>query len=77
MNYPIPDNIEDILALQKKPANEEIIVAAIAGVVKIARNEGQSLDELTAEILQDDQLLDSVQRLWLSKITSQVWQSLS
>ena len=32
---------------------KELIATAIAGVVKIARSQGQSLDELTAEVLQD------------------------
>ncbi len=76
MNYPIPANPEEIMALRQKPIDEELIAAAIAGVIKIARSQGQSLDELTAEVLSEDPLLDQVQRRWLSNIVAQAWKSL-
>jgi hypothetical protein len=56
---------------------EEIVAAAIAGVVQIAKNKGQSLEDLTAEVLAEDQVLDQVQRRWLSKIVIQAWKCLS
>ncbi len=77
MNYPIPANPQEIAALQQKPVDEELVAAAIAGVVQIARSQGQSLDELTAEVLAEDNLLDRTQRIWLSNIVIQAWQSLS
>lgn len=77
MNYPIPANPQEIAALQQKPIDEELVAAAIAGVVQIARSQGQSLDELTAEVLAEDNLLDRTQRIWLSNIVIQAWQSLS
>ena len=49
---------------------------AIAGVVRLARRQGQSLDELTAEVMADDPMLDVVQRGWLSKMIAQAWKSL-
>ncbi len=76
MNYPIPASPEEIMALRQKPIDEELIAAAIAGVIKIARSQGQSLDELTAELLSEDPLLDQVQRRWLSNIVTQAWKSL-
>lgn len=76
MDYPIPANTEEILALRNSSINEEIIVSAIAGVVQIARNQGQSLEELTAGILQDDSLLELDRRKWLSEIISQAWMML-
>ncbi|MGV0027242.1 hypothetical protein [Phormidesmis priestleyi] len=76
MNYPIPANPQEIAALRQKPVNEELIVAAIAGVVQVARDKGQSLEELIAEVLADDTLLDRSQRRWLGEIVAQAWERL-
>ncbi|XTZ11878.1 MAG: hypothetical protein ACP8RL_07570 [cyanobacterium endosymbiont of Rhopalodia inflata] len=76
MHYPIPASPEEIFALRSQPVDEEMIVMAIAGVIKLARSQGQSLDELTAEVLQDDPMLDLVQRRWLSHLVEQAWQVL-
>lgn len=73
MNYPIPLNSEEIIALGNKKISEETVATAIAGVIQIAKNKGQSLEELTAEVLAEDPLLDQVQRRWLSKIVTQAW----
>jgi hypothetical protein len=75
-NYPIPDNPQEIVALRQKPVNEELIATAIAGVVQIARSKGQSLEDLTAEVLADDSLLDWEARRWLSDIVTQAWKTL-
>lgn len=53
--------------------SEEMVAQAIANVVKSARYQGKSLEDLIAEVLQDDPILDSVQRQWLSKIVTQAW----
>lgn len=76
MHYPIPVSSQEIVALRQKPVNEELIAAAIAGVVQIARSKGQSLDELTAEVLADDSLLDRDARRWLSDIVAQAWKTI-
>lgn len=76
MNYPIPANPQEIVALRQKPIDEELVAAAIAGVIQIARQAGQSLDDLTAEVLAEDSLLDQAQRRWLSDIVAQAWKSL-
>jgi hypothetical protein len=76
MNYSIPANSQEIAALRQKPVNEELIATAIAGVVHIARSKGQSLEDLKAEVLADDSLLDFESRRWLSDIVSQAWKTL-
>ena len=73
MNYPIPASPEEIIALRQNPIDEELIATAIAGVVKIARSQGKSLEQLTAEVLQEDPLLDQSQRRWLSNVVIQAW----
>ena len=76
MNYPIPTNPQEMIALRQQPLNEELVASAIAGVIQIARSRSQSLDELKAEVLADDNLLDFAQRLWLSDIVAQAWENL-
>ncbi len=75
MNYPIPDSPQQIFALRQQPVDEELVAAVIAGVVKLVRAQGQSLEELTAEVLEDDLVLDIQQRRWLSKLVAQAWES--
>jgi hypothetical protein len=77
MNYPIPDSPQDIVALRQKPIDEELVAAAIAGVIKIVRAQGQSLEELTAQVLAEDAMLDKQQRRWLSQVVAQAWDSIS
>jgi hypothetical protein len=57
MNYPIPDSPQEIFALKQKPVDEELVASAIAGVIRIVRSQGQSLEELTAQLLADDSSL--------------------
>ncbi|MFB2893239.1 hypothetical protein ACE1CI_10030 [Aerosakkonemataceae cyanobacterium BLCC-F50] len=77
MNYPIPANPKEVMALQQKSVDEEIVAAAIAGVIKISRREGKSLEQLTAEVLADDCLLDMQQRRWLKEVVAQAWESIA
>ncbi|MDZ8225416.1 hypothetical protein [Nostoc sp. ChiVER01] len=77
MNYPIPDSPQEIVALQQQPIDEELVASAIAGVIKIVRAQGQSLEELTAQLLADDPLLDQQQRRWLSQLVAQCWENFS
>lgn len=76
MNYPIPASPQEIVALRQQPVDEELIATAIAGVVCVTRSQGRSLEELTAEVLADDSLLDLERRHWLSDIVAQAWKSL-
>lgn len=75
MNYPIPASPQEIVALRQKPIDEDLVAAAIAGVIQIARQQGQSLDDLTAQVLEEDSLLDQAQRRCLSDIVAQAWAS--
>ena len=76
MNYNIPATTEEILALGNKSINEDVIVTAIAGVINIAREEGQSLEDLQQQILQDDLILDILQRRWLKEFIAKAWEVL-
>jgi hypothetical protein len=76
MNYPIPANPQEVAALRQKPVSEDLIASAIAGVVRVARDKGQSLEELMIEVLADDALLDQSQRRWLGEIVAQAWERL-
>ncbi|WP_375515452.1 hypothetical protein [uncultured Nostoc sp.] len=77
MNYPIPDSPQEIVALRQQPIDEELVASAIAGLIKIVRAQGQSLEELTAQLLADDPLLDQQQRRWLSQLVAQSWEKFS
>ena len=76
MNYPIPASPQEVAALRQKPVDEELVVAAIVGVIHIARSEGQSLEDLKAQVLNDDCLLDLSTRRWLSDLVTQAWESI-
>jgi hypothetical protein len=75
MHYPIPDSPQQIVDLRRNRVDEELVAAAIAGVIKIVRAQGQSLEELTAQVLADDSLLDKQQRRWLSQVVAQAWKN--
>ena len=76
MNYSIPTNPQEMIALRQQPVSDELVATAIAGVIKIARSRHQSLEELKAEVLADDSLLNWEQRLWLSEVVTQAWECL-
>ena len=76
INYPIPTNPQEMIALRQQRVNEELVATAIAGVINIARSRQQSLDDLKAEVLEEDNLLDLSQRRHLWDIVSQAWDSL-
>ena len=65
------DKLENFF--KNNSVNEEIVATAIAGGVQIARQQGQSLEELTQRILHDDRVLDSERRKWLSEMIIQAW----
>ena len=73
MDYTIPATTEEILALGDKSINEDVIVTAIAGVISIARKKGQSLEDLQQQVLQDDLILDKIQRRWLKDFIAKAW----
>jgi hypothetical protein len=69
----IPANTEEMLALKNGAINEEVVATAIAGVVQMARQQQQSLEQLTESILRDDRVLDLERRKWLSQMIIQAW----
>ena len=75
MPYPIPASPQELVALNQKTIDEEMVAAAIAGVIRIVSAKGQSLEQLTAQLLADDSLLDMQQRQWLSDVVTNVWES--
>ncbi|MDH6057231.1 hypothetical protein [Umezakia ovalisporum] len=77
MNYPIPDSPQKIFALRQQPIDEELVASAIVGVIKLVRSQGESLDELTAQLLADDPMLNHQQRRWLSQLVTQSWEQFS
>ncbi|MBS9385458.1 MAG: hypothetical protein HEQ24_15090 [Dolichospermum sp. BR01] len=77
MNYPIPDSPQEISALRKQPVDEELVAAVIAGVIRVVSAQGQSLDQLTTQVLADDKMLDRQQRRWLSQLVAQAWENFS
>lgn len=76
MNYSIPTSAQEMMALRQQPVTDELVVTALAGVVRIARSRQQSLEDLKAEVLADDSLLNREQRVWLSELVTHAWQSL-
>ena len=73
MNYPIPTNVEEIVALRHHPIDDDVVAAAVAGVVWVARAEGRSLEDLKAEVMADDRLLDFALRQRLSDLVAVAW----
>lgn len=62
--------------LAENQVSPQLVAEAIASVISIARNQGQTLEDLVVEILAEDPILDQVQRRWLSKIIIQGWENL-
>ncbi|MBO1348231.1 MAG: hypothetical protein EBE86_012955 [Hormoscilla sp. GUM202] len=73
MNYEIPTNAGEIVALKEKQVDEELVATAIAGVIQVFRSQGRSLEQLIAEVLADDGLLELPSRCWLSSLVTQAW----
>ncbi len=76
MTYPIPTTTQEIVALKNQPTSDELVAAAIAGVIYIARDQGQSLEDVMAELMADDPLLDQRQRQRLSEVVATAWENL-
>ena len=73
MNYTIATSSQEMVALGQQPVNEELVAAAIADVVRISRSQGKSLEDVTAEVLAEDCLLEPPLRQWLSEAVTQAW----
>lgn len=77
MHYPIPGNLQEMTALNQHPITEELVAAAIAGMIQISRSQGQTLEDVRQMVLAEDDLLDAPTRKWLSDIVGQAWDSLN
>ncbi|MEN9216367.1 MAG: hypothetical protein Q6K90_03460 [Gloeomargarita sp. HHBFW_bins_162] len=71
---PIPQTPEEFQALRHQPPSADRIAVAIAGVVHLGRAAGQSLADLQAQILAEDELLEPATRSWLSQLIAQAWE---
>jgi hypothetical protein len=60
--------------LEQAPLSDSLLLSALTVVVLTARDKGQTLAELQAEVLAEDLLLDRHQRLFLSDIVSKAWE---
>jgi hypothetical protein len=74
MEYP---NAQVSSSSTHNPITEELVAAAIAGIVSSAQAQGQSLADLTSLVLEDDPELDQLTRQWLSEIVAEAWQDLA
>jgi hypothetical protein len=52
------------------------IADAVTVAIAAARAKGQSLEDLMAEVLADDNLLDGESRRWLSDVVARTWEQL-
>jgi hypothetical protein len=56
--------------------SEDHIIRAIVSVIETARAKGQSLDDVIAELMADDALLEPQLRYLLTDIVAQAWAQL-
>jgi hypothetical protein len=62
-----------------RPATDGLIDSiadAVTVAIAAARAKGQSLEDLMAEVLADDNLLDGESRRWLSDVVARTWEQL-
>jgi hypothetical protein len=82
MNYPalqFPDRRSDTFSIIAPPTSPKTtsdidLINALAIVVRSARAQGQTLQELQNEVLADDMLLEASQRRILSEVVAQAWE---
>ncbi len=77
MNDSIPVTTEEIISLVQNSVSEDNISVANAPLVKISLRQGQSLEEIQEQVLQDDSILDLLQRRWLMDLVAKAWEMLS
>jgi hypothetical protein len=74
MNYPISANAKSVASRAVKINIDAAMVGrALAAAIESARSRGQSLDDLKAEVMADDALLDATDRRWLRDIVAKAW----
>lgn len=60
-----------------KSIDEALIAGAIAGVVRAAQRNGQTIEELQAEMLADHQMLAWEERCLLNDIVTEAWKRMA
>lgn len=70
----IPQTPEEFAAFRQQPPSPDRIALVIAGIVRLGQAAGQSLAELQAQILAEDELLEPATRFWLSQLIAQAWE---
>jgi hypothetical protein len=61
----------------ERVSTEEQLATAIVEIVSDARAQGQSLEELIAQVLAEDPELDKFTRRWLGEIIAEAWHDFS
>jgi hypothetical protein len=74
MNYPIPPPIAAIGRVSV--VDDNALVEALQVVIRAARTQGQTLADVTAEVLADDPLLSASQRQLLSEVVAMAWEQI-
>jgi hypothetical protein len=87
MNYPLSVGAADrrsvllddlnLPSRSRRSVSESALLEALSVVVISARANGQSLEDLTGEILADDAFLQPLERLALSEIVAKAWDQFS
>ncbi|NEP20078.1 MAG: hypothetical protein F6J97_24860 [Leptolyngbya sp. SIO4C1] len=75
MDYKVSNSFKR-LDINRVTVSEDHITDAIISVIQSARSQGQSLDDVMAELLADDALLDNNIRHLLGDIVAQAWETL-
>lgn len=73
MEYPVTKSLKSVAPLEPATITPDHIADAVLGVIQSARAQGQSLDDITAEVLADDAMLDVRIRHLLSDIVREAW----
>lgn len=72
-----PSSLHQVAPPPLGAVTEDHVLAAIVGVIQVARQQGQSVEDLQAAVLADDALLEQPVRRLLSDIVSEAWNRLS
>ncbi len=78
INNMSPSTLKSVLenSPSDKSVSEANIATAIVHVIETARSQGQTLDDIIAELMTDDALLDPKSRHLLREILTQAWNTL-
>jgi hypothetical protein len=72
-NMPNPTVPSHHNSLVRPPQTQELVAIALATVVKEAQANGKSLSDLQAQVLEEEPILDSQTRRWLSQVITDAW----